>query len=108
MLADGTRMPLNTETRARLALDEARRSATLDIGEVIVEVAKDRLRPFVVHAGGSDVVAARGESRDAALCVVPVEGAVSVQPDLSKSTQARAPAACPSMHCVISFSASRA
>ncbi len=108
MLADGARMPLNTETRARLALDEARSSVTLDIGEVIVEVAKDRLGPSVVHAGGSDVVAARGESRDAALCVVLLEAAGSVRPDLSKSTQARAPAACPSRHCVISFNAARA
>lgn len=97
LLADGTRMSLNTQTRVRVELDTARRSVTLDAGEAMFEVAKDPLRPFVVHAGGSEVVAVgtvftvrvagRGVDRDAALSVVLVEGEVSVQPALSKSTQ---------------------
>ncbi|MCU7375140.1 FecR domain-containing protein [Paucibacter sp. O1-1] len=97
LLADGTRMSLNTQTRVRVELDTARRSVTLDAGEAMFEVAKDPLRPFVVHAGGNEVVAVgtvftvrvagRGDDRDAALSVVLVEGEVSVQPALSTSTQ---------------------
>ncbi|MGN6825948.1 FecR family protein [Paucibacter sp. M5-1] len=94
LLADGTRISLNTDTRVRVELDSARRTVSLDAGEVMFEVAKDPLRPFVVRAGGSEVIAvgtvfsvrvpgrsSEGrEGREAALAVALIEGAVTVQP----------------------------
>ncbi|MFN3809069.1 MAG: FecR family protein [Roseateles asaccharophilus] len=91
LLSDGTRMSLNTDTKVRVKFDAVRRTVSLDAGEAMFEVAKDPLRPFVVRAGGSEVVAVgtvfsvrlpgtSGESRDAALAVALIEGELAVQP----------------------------
>lgn len=102
LLADGTRMALNTDTRVRVELDSRRRAVSIDSGEVMFEVASDPLRPFVVRAGGSEVIAVgtvfsvrlpgrSSESADAALVVTLVEGKVVVQPASSSPVQGLAP-----------------
>ena len=50
-LADGSRIELNTATQLRASVTDERREVWLDAGEAYFEVAEDRNRPFVVHAG---------------------------------------------------------
>lgn len=50
-LADGTRVTIGPRTRLRHALDERERRIELAYGEVLVQVAKDPSRPFLVDAG---------------------------------------------------------
>jgi transmembrane sensor len=50
-LADGSRMILNTETRASVAMKREVRRVRLADGEAWFHVAKDAERPFVVEAG---------------------------------------------------------
>lgn len=57
LLADGTRMSLNTDTRVRVDLGAVRRRVSLQHGEALFEVAPDPRRPFVVRVAGSEVVA---------------------------------------------------
>jgi len=57
ILKDGTRMSLNTSTRVRVELDQARRRVSVEGGEAFFEVAKDTSRPFVVAAAGTEVTA---------------------------------------------------
>ena len=57
VLDDGSRMTLNTNTRVHVSLGSKQRSVEVQQGEALFEVAKDPQRPFVVHAGGSEVVA---------------------------------------------------
>jgi transmembrane sensor len=57
VLADGTRMFLNTDTRVAVALDSTQRRVSVRSGEVAFEVAKDPARPFVVRAAANEVVA---------------------------------------------------
>lgn len=100
-LDDGSRMTLNTNTRIRVSYSSNRRDIEVDQGEALFEVAKDPLRPFVVHAGGSAVVAvgtvfsvrlADGGDRSAdALAVTLIEGKVVVQPDPSGWAKGVAP-----------------
>ncbi|WP_425259071.1 FecR family protein [Rubrivivax sp. RP6-9] len=89
MLDDGTRMTLNTDTRVRVDLGSRQRAVAITSGEALFEVAKDPLRPFVVHAGGSEVVAigtvfavrfaGQGGAGREALAVTLIEGQVAVQ-----------------------------
>jgi transmembrane sensor len=48
-LADGTRLTLNTNTRIRVRYRESERRIDLMQGEALFEVARDPLRPLVVH-----------------------------------------------------------
>jgi transmembrane sensor len=90
LLADGTRMSLNTATRVRVELGPAQRTVRLEGGEALFEVAKDTNRPFVVRAGGSEVVAVgtvfsvRMTPEEArvgdALAVTLIEGRLTVRP----------------------------
>ena len=57
VLDDGTRMTLNTDTQVRVDLDAAQRNVIVRRGEALFELAKDAHRPFVVRAGGSEIVA---------------------------------------------------
>ncbi|WP_284620661.1 FecR family protein [Aquabacterium humicola] len=58
LLGDGTRMSLNTASRVRVDLGSSSRVVSVeDGGEVLFEVAKDARRPFVVRAGGSEIIA---------------------------------------------------
>lgn len=90
VLDDGTRMTLNTDTQLRVDLEAKRRAVSIRRGEALFEVAKDPLRPFVVRAGGSEVVAIgtvfevryapqAGGGKDA-LAVTLIEGRVALQP----------------------------
>lgn len=81
-LQDGTRISLNTASRIRVRYTQAERRIELDQGEAYFEVAKHSDWPFVVVAGGKQVVA-RGTTflvrRDeASLAVTLVEGRVVV------------------------------
>lgn len=50
-LDDGSRVALNTNTRLLTVIDRGTREAWLDRGEAYFDVAHDKKRPFVVHAG---------------------------------------------------------
>jgi transmembrane sensor len=55
VLADGSRVLLNTETALAVHFDGAIRRVELVQGEAFFEVAKDASHPFVVTASGSEV-----------------------------------------------------
>src|ERR1700722_12849397 len=55
ILADGSRMVLNTATEATVRFDKMRREIELATGEGLFQVAKDPGRPFIVHAGSVSV-----------------------------------------------------
>jgi len=57
VLADGSRLTLNTATDVRVKLTDALRAVTVERGEVLFEVAKDTGRPFVVSVSDAKVVA---------------------------------------------------
>lgn len=90
VLDDGTRMTLNTATQVRVDLESRQRAVSIKSGEALFEVAKDPLRPFVVRAGGSEVVAigtvfavrfvGQGGAGREALAVTLMEGQVALQP----------------------------
>lgn len=89
VLDDGTRMLLNTDTHVRVNYGQAQRSVEVAGGEALFEVAKDALRPFVVHVAGSEVVAVGtafsvrfidGPRKEDALTVTLIEGQVNVRP----------------------------
>lgn len=89
MLADGTRMLLNTASQARVDFGSKQRTVEVSAGEALFEVAKDASRPFVVRVGGSEVVAVGtvfsvrfddGPRQEDALTVTLVEGQVNVRP----------------------------
>jgi transmembrane sensor len=89
MLSDGSRLSLNTGTRVQVEFSSAQRTVDVDGGEALFEVAKDAGRPFVVRAGGSEVLALgtvfsvrlSGRTADAgdSLAVTLVEGSVTVR-----------------------------
>jgi transmembrane sensor len=83
-LEDGTRISLNTASRIHVRYDRTARRVELDQGEAYFEVAKHPDWPFIVIAGGRQVVA-RGTAflvrRDeGSLAVTLVEGKVTVAP----------------------------
>jgi transmembrane sensor len=89
MLDDGTRMLLNTASKARVDFGGKQRTVEIDAGEALFEVAKDPTRPFIVRAAGSEVVAVGtvftvrftdGPKNEDALTVTLVEGEVNVRP----------------------------
>jgi transmembrane sensor len=90
LLADGTRMSLNTGTRVRVDLGAERRSVKVEGGEALFEVGKDPRRPFVVRVAGSEVealgttFAVRFTPDDSqpsqTLTVTLIEGQVAVRP----------------------------
>jgi len=102
VLADGTRMSLNTDTRVRVDIGSKQRTVQVDGGEAAFEVAKDARRPFVVRAAGSEVVALgtvfsvrfipRSSSAAESLAVTLVEGQVAVR-SAAGATGGIAPAA---------------
>ena len=81
-LEDGTHVSLNTASRIHVRYDRTARRVVLDEGEAYFEVAKHADWPFIVTAGGKQVVARgtaflvrRDEDR---LTVTLVEGKVTV------------------------------
>ncbi|XHS77109.1 FecR domain-containing protein [Burkholderiaceae bacterium UC74_6] len=104
VLEDGSRMTLNTNTQVQVRMGKAERSIEIEHGEALFEVTKDARRPFVVHAGGTEVqaigtvfsvrVAESGDHRVDAVAVALVEGRVAVRPDSwaqQKKTSASSP-----------------
>lgn len=84
-LADGSRLTLNTNTRAIVRFEATRREIVLDRGEALFDVARDPLRPFVVHANNISVraigTAFSVRVDDARTDVVVTEGTVEVVRD---------------------------
>jgi transmembrane sensor len=82
-LSDGSVVSLNTESRIRVHFGASERTIHLDDGEALFDVAKDKLRPFIVHAGET-VVRAVGTSftvrkfADAQVQVLVREGVVDI------------------------------
>jgi len=101
VLDDGSRMLLNTDTRLRVSFGARQRTVDVRSGEAIFEVAKDPLRPFVVRASGSEVVAlgttfavrygARDASAPRELTVTLIDGQVNVRPVAGPSADALVP-----------------
>lgn len=57
LLDDGSRASLNAQTRLQVKFSAGRRTVRLQRGEVLFDVAKDPLRPFVVVIGDRQVTA---------------------------------------------------
>ncbi|MDT9599197.1 FecR family protein [Sphingosinicella rhizophila] len=97
MLADGSTITLNTDTRVRIAFAPAERRVILLAGQAYFEVAQDKARPFVVGAGDREVVAL-GTAFEvrfdrAKVAVALVEGKVKVRPRTDVETGSGASAA---------------
>ncbi len=102
VLDDGTRMSLNTDTRARVKFGASQRSVTVEDGEALFEVAKDPNRPFIVRVAGSEVVAVgtvfsvrlEEKALHAAdqLAITLIEGQVTVRPAPGNGVDDIAPA----------------
>jgi transmembrane sensor len=82
LLADGSRVTLNTDSTIEVTLLKARRDVRLVRGEALFEVTHDPARPFVVRAGNallSDVgTQFNVEMRSNGTTVAVVEGRVAV------------------------------
>lgn len=108
VLSDGTRMFLNTDTRAHVDFRKEQRRVNLTSGEVAFDVAKDAARPFIVRVASSEVVAlgtsfsvrltpsSRGTGEF--LSVTLIEGRVSLRPAAGGDGRALAPAQAVVMH----------
>jgi transmembrane sensor len=86
VLADGTLVSLNTNTIVETNIGRRSREIFLRKGEAHFEVAPDRSRPFLVHAGDAVVRAVGTEFEvrlrtDRHVDVLVTEGRVEVQPD---------------------------
>jgi len=57
VLSDGSKLTLNGDSRARVALASRERDVRLDRGEAFFRVAHDPSRPFTVHARDASVTA---------------------------------------------------
>jgi transmembrane sensor len=89
-LSDGTKVALNTNTILETSFSRHVREIYLRKGEAHFEVARDRSRPFLVHAGDALVRAVGTEFEvrlrsDRHVDVLVNEGRVEVRPDLSIS-----------------------
>ena len=85
-LSDGSRIILGGGTQLRVSLEARVRRIDLLRGEALFTVAKDRLRPFTVHAGDASVTAVGTEfnvrrSRERVVVAV-MEGRVTIEPKL--------------------------
>jgi transmembrane sensor len=54
-LADGSIVELNAQSKVRIAFGDRQRDVELLEGQALFRVAKDHMRPFVVHAGTASV-----------------------------------------------------
>ncbi len=83
-LDDGTRLTLNTDSRAVVQYDRTQRRVKLERGEALFEVAKRPDWPFIVSAGDREVRALGTafivRRDDQTLSVILVEGKVTVTP----------------------------
>jgi transmembrane sensor len=91
-LADGSRITVGPRSQLRHALDDHERRVQLDYGEVLLQVAKDPTRPFLVEAG-SALISATGtqfavDRRPHSLRVTLAEGSVVVNEFGSRGSSA--------------------
>ncbi len=99
-LADGSVLELNAMTRLEVAFEPSRREVRLHQGQAIFRVARQPHRPFVVQAGGREIVAV-GTAFDvrvdeALLKVTLIEGKVGVLDTAAAATAAPSPPPDPS------------
>jgi transmembrane sensor len=83
LLADGSRVTLNTASAVEVRIHKSRREVRLVHGEALFEVAHDAARPFLVRAGNA-VLKDMGtqfnvDMRSSATTVTVVEGQVDVE-----------------------------
>lgn len=78
VLEDGSRISLNTSSRVRTDFGSARRGVLVEEGEAHIEIAKSGHGPFLVRAGGSEVIA-----MNTVLCVRLAHGSGAVGDSLS-------------------------
>jgi transmembrane sensor len=94
-LPDGSRLVLNTDSRVFVQYQASERRLTLEKGQARFEVAHAANRPFIVEAGGKEIIAT-GTAFDVSytssndVAVVLFEGRVTVSP--SAASDASAPA----------------
>jgi transmembrane sensor len=93
VLADGSVVSLNTNTVVETNLGRHERAIYLRKGEAHFEVARDRSRPFLVHAGDAVVRAVGTEFEvrlrtDQHVDVLVNEGRVEVEPDAPETPTA--------------------
>ncbi len=92
LLADGSRVYINTSSQLRVKFAPNLRRVELAAGEAFFEVTKDPARPFVVAVGGSEVTvvgtkfAVRQDGSQTS--VVVTEGKVNVVPQVGRHTEA--------------------
>lgn len=86
-LSDGTQVSLNANSRIVIQYDDRVRKVSLAKGEVLFNVIKHQLRPFVVVIGDRKVVAVgttfevrREDPLGSAFAVTLVEGRVAIEP----------------------------
>ena len=82
-LADGSRVTLDTQSELQLAFTPSERNVRLTRGQALFQVARDRVRPFVVTAGNRRFVAL-GTAFDVSVSpqqikITMVEGVVRVE-----------------------------
>ena len=92
VLADGTRLNLNSDTRITVKMDATSREVSLDQGELALDVRHDETRPFTVIAGAThlrDIGTEFNVLRTDGLTVVTVKsGSVAILPVNLKSQSA--------------------
>jgi transmembrane sensor len=83
-LADGSHLELNTDSRVRVTFGSRARRIILEKGQAEFEVVPDRARPFVVRAGGRQVVVLGTQFdvrwTDEQLSIVLIQGQVAILP----------------------------
>jgi transmembrane sensor len=84
-LADGSMIWMNTDSAVKVHYDRGSRNVVLAKGEALFDVAKDRDRPFIVHAGDTRVRAVGtsfsvSHMGDSKVQVLVTEGQVDVAP----------------------------
>lgn len=96
-MPDGSKVTLNTDSEIRVAVTDKERRVELEQGEAFFEVAHDKSRPFVVHAGNKRVIAVgtkfsvKREARD--IQVVVTEGKVRVATEGDRTSGSAEPLA---------------
>lgn len=82
LLADGSRINMNTATRLQVRISCLQRTITLDTGEAVFDVAHEAWRPFIVHADALQIrdIGTRFnvDKRQGDVSVTVLEGAVEI------------------------------
>lgn len=93
ILADGSRITLNTDTQLSVQYGKAARIVTLKYGEAYFDVVHNSARPFIVRAGerkvidlGTRFVVNRTGSASDPLIITVIEGRVAVAPADARDT----------------------